>query len=145
MKLTISEEPECGETEITIRCPVMDDAVLRIIASIRAQEKKLTGLKDGKTYVLEPDSVFYCDSVDKRTFLYTAREVYETPLRLYELEERLAGGGFFRASKAAVINLAKVQVLNPMFGGKIEVVLENGERLLVSRQYVPQLKSKLGL
>ena len=31
------------------------------------------------------------------------------------------------------------------WGGKIEVVLENGERLMVSRQYVPMLKEKLGL
>ena len=34
--------------------------------------------------------MLYIESVDKRTFLYTEESVYETPLRLYELEERLA-------------------------------------------------------
>ena len=83
--------------------------------------------------------------MDKRTFLYTADAVYESPLRLYEMEERFGAGDFFRASKSAVVNLARVKSLSPMLGGKIEVLLENNERLMVSRQYVPGLRQKLGI
>ena len=145
MKINVNEMPDCEETEITINCKHMDEAVLNVLASIRAHEKRLTGEKNGKTFVLEPNDVFYAESVDKKTFLYAQSEVFETPLRLYEIEARLAGNGFFRAGKSTVINLSKVHMLNPLFTGKIEVTLENGERLLVSRQYVPQLKSLLGL
>lgn len=144
MKLVVNERESCEETEIIINCKAVDEQVLRVLAAIRVQDKKLTGEKNGRTFVLEPESVFYFESVDKKTFLYTEKEVYETPLKLYELEERLAGK-FFRASKSTVINLAKVQTLNPMFGGKIELLLENGERQMVSRQYVPNLKAMLGL
>ena len=145
MRLTILEQADCQETEITITCRQMDETVLRLAAAIRAADQKLTGVKNQRTFVLEPAEVFYFDSVDKKTFLYTRGEVYETPLRLYELEERFAAAGFFRAGKALVINLSHVRELNPTFGGKIEVVMENGERLLVSRQYVPRLKELLGL
>lgn len=145
MKLNIEELPEWAETEITIRCKAVDETVLRVLAAIRAQEKHLTGVRDGRTFVLEPKEVFYFESVDKKTFLYTEKDVYETPLPLYELEARLAESGFFRAGKSVILNLGRVRVLNPTFGGKIEVVLENGEHQMVSRQYVPQLKSLLGL
>ena len=145
MKIVIHEDPLLEETEIVINCRSADTEVLRLLASLRAYEKKLTGLKDGKTYLLESSQVFYIDTVDKRTFLYTRSAVYETPLRLYELEERLAANDFFRASKSCVINLRAIRSLAPDFGGRLEVTLENGERLSISRQYAAAIKIRLGL
>jgi len=57
----------------------------------------------------------------------------------------LSHGDFFRASKQNIINIAKIAFMRPEFSGKIEVTLQSGERLYVSRQYVPVLKQKLGL
>ena len=71
--------------------------------------------------------------------------MYETPLRLYELEERLAPRDFVRASKSAVVNFSRVQSIRPDLGGRLQLTLENGERLGVSRQYAPAIKEKLGL
>ena len=92
-----------------------------------------------------PSAVYYFEAVDNRVFAYLEKEVYETKLKLYELEERLAGTDFFRASKSTVINLAKVESLSPAFNGRFEAAMKNGEKLIVSRQYVPVLKEKLGL
>lgn len=82
--------------------------------------------------------------MEKRTFLYTDREVYETPLRLYELEDRLESCDFFRASRSSIINFNQIQSLKPEFGGTMQVTMTNGERLNVSRQYAKQIKEKLG-
>ena len=145
MKLTIEQDAACAEPEVKITCRDMDEGLLRIVAALRALDHKLSGISEGRTFVFEPDEIYYFESVDKRTFLYTADRVCETPLRLYELEGKLCHGDFFRASKSVIVNLSRIRMLNPMLGGKIEVVLENGERLMVSRQYVPMLKEKLGL
>jgi DNA-binding LytR/AlgR family response regulator len=116
-----------------------------MLAIIRSFDKKLIGTKDGKTFVIDTTDVLYFDTADKRTFLYTQDNVLETPLRLYELEEQLSGGSFFRASKSMIINISKISSLRPELSGKIEVTLSNAEKLYVSRQYVPELKNKLGL
>jgi len=71
--------------------------------------------------------------------------VYELPLKLYELEEILASAGFIRSAKSQVLNLYKIDSLCPDFGGRIEVTMQNGERLIVSRQYAKQLKERLGI
>lgn len=142
MDIRINEDPACGEPEIVIRCREMDERVVRMIAALRAAEQKLAGVRNGRTFVVDPAEVYYAESVDKRTFLYTADAIYESPLRLYEMEERFGAGDFFRASKSAVVNLARVKSLSPMLGGKIEVLLENNERLMVSRQYVPRAQAK---
>lgn len=145
MKITIQENSLCGETEVSIQCREANEEVLRILATLRAFDKKLMGTKDGKTFIIEAPKVLYCESVDKKTFLYTQDEVYETSLRLYELEERLSSVSFFRASKSVIININKIKSLKPDFGGKLDVTMVTGEKLSVSRQYTQNLKQKLGI
>lgn len=145
MRLNIVEDPACSETEVTIRCREADRQTLEMAASLRAYDKKLTGEREGETYILSAADVLYADTADKKTFLYTVNGVYETPLRLYELEERLGGSDFFRASKSMVVNFRQIKVLRPEFGGRMLLTMGNGERCVVSRQYVPIVKEKLGL
>ena len=145
MKITINETAAIEETEIIINCREGDAEVYKMIAILRSFDQKLTGTKDGRTFIIDALDVLYCESVDKKTFIYTTDDIFETPLRLYELEERLSHGDFFRASKQNIINISKIVSMRPEFSGKIEVTLQNGERLYVSRQYVPTLKSKLGI
>ena len=83
--------------------------------------------------------------MDGRTFLYTAGEVFETPLRLYELEKLLAGRGFLRASKSAVVNFNAVRSLRPDLGGRLRLTMRGGEQIYASRQYAPGIKKKLGI
>ena len=144
MKITIKENEQQEELELVIHCRKADEQVSRLVAALSHLDKKLTGVKDGKTFVLDAAHILYFESVDKRTFAYAQSEVYEIPLRLYELEQRLPRD-FFRASKATIINISKIKTLMPDFGGRLEVRLVTGERLIVSRQYAQDLKNKLAL
>lgn len=145
MKIEINEDSSLQNTEITINCRKIDAEILKIVALLRVMDQKITGVKDDKTYLLDASKILYIDTVDKRTFFYTAHEVYETPLRLYELEERLGKADFFRTSKSTIINFQQIKSLRPDFGGRMLVQMNNGETLNVSRQYVPVIKEKLGL
>ena len=135
----------CSDTEVVIKCPEATDEIKRLAALLQGYGQKMSGVKDGQTFLIDRHDVLYFESVDKRCFVYTASDVYETALRLYEIEERLAGGIFFRSSKSQIINIKKIKSLCPEFGGRIEAVLENGEILRVSRQYSKLLKERLGL
>lgn len=145
MKIIINEVEDIEDVEIVINCKTIDENVTRIISKLKALEEKITGNKDGKIFILDTNEIFYFESVDKKTFIYMDKEVFQTHLRLYELEERLKNTDFFRASKSTIINLRKVRNIVPMFGGRIEILLDNDEKLVVSRQYVPILKNKLDL
>lgn len=142
MKITIQENEALPEIEVVIHCRETSEEVLRLVSALSASERKLTGIRDGRAFILDPAEVLYFDSVDKKTFAYTAQAVYEVQLRLYELEGRLPRD-FFRASKASIINIGKIASIRPDFGGRLEVTLASGERLAVSRQYAHDLKSKL--
>ena len=144
MKIRIEEDASAEELEITIRCRQTNETVIRILEMLRITDRKLTGHRDGRTWLLDAEQIYYIDTVEKRTFLYTEREVYETPLRLYELEGRLESCDFFRASKSSIINFNQIQSLKPEFGGTMQVTMNNGERLTVSRQYARLIKEMIG-
>lgn len=145
MKITIMDRPDGEEDEIIIRCRQMDEQMLKMIYALKAGQEKLTAIKDNNIIQIAPKEVYYFEAVDNKVFLYLEKEVYETKFKLYELEERFRGTDFFRISKSYIINLAKVKSLSPAFNGRFEALMKNGEKLVISRQYVPVLKEKLGL
>lgn len=114
-------------------------------ALLQSCDQKLFGVKQGQTHLIDRQDALYFESVDKRCFLYTAQEIYESPLKLYEIEESLTNEGFFRCSKSQIVNIVKIASLCPDFGGKIEISMENKEKLIVSRQYAKSFKERLGL
>ena len=101
MKIDIDQNSAYEETSVTIRCARLSREVTDLLALLRVYDEKLTGQRGGETHILNAADVLYADTADRRTFFYTAEGVYETELRLYELEQRLAGAGFLRAGPAA--------------------------------------------
>ena len=143
MKINIRIEDHYKETEITICCGQMSDELEKVIASLRVLDLKLTGTKSRQTYILDAAQVLYIDTTDKKTFLYTQSDVYESSLRLYELEQRLSASDFFRAGKSSIINFNKIKSLRSDIDGRLIVRMENDEKLIVSRQYASYVKDKL--
>jgi len=133
------------DVEVIIYCPQTSEAIESIAARLRAPDDRLRGVRDGITHLIDQADVLYFESVDKRSFIYTADSVYETPLRLYEIEERWTDHGFFRSSKSQIVNIAKITSICPDFGGRLEIWLANDERLIISRHYAKQLKERLEL
>ena len=145
MNVTITENPALDDIEVAVACPRIDERVQRIVAALGAFDRTLTGERDGATYRLDVDDVCYAETVDGRTFLYTADAVCQSPLKLYELEDRLAGTEFVRASKQMLVNFDHVEAIRPALNARLQLMLDNGEAVIVSRQYAPAFKRKLGL
>lgn len=139
MKLTVEERPDLEEAEVTIRCPAIDRRVRAIMATANAVDCRLLGTDGTGTFIVEPSEVLYAETVDGRD------RVLESPLRLYELEEALAGTEFVRASKSLIVNFDHVRALRPYLNARLELVLDNGESVIASRQYAPAIKQKIGL
>lgn len=145
MKITILDCAAGEEEEVIVRCRQLDESLLKLLYTLKTGNDKITVSKEEKIYQLPLSQVYYFEAVDGHVFAYVEKNFYDTKFRLYELEERLRQTDFFRASKSTIINLSKVRNIGPDFNGRFEVYMKNGEQLIVSRQYVPELKKKLGL
>jgi len=145
LKIHINQQGDIAETEITINCRQISPEIEKIISLLRVMDLKLTGMKDNQTYILDVIKILYIDTVDKKTFFYTKTEVYETTLKLYELEERLSVNDFLRANKSCIINFNQIKSIKADLDGKLLVTMNNDEKLYISRQYASNFKIKLGV
>ncbi|MCM1258766.1 MAG: LytTR family transcriptional regulator DNA-binding domain-containing protein [Roseburia sp.] len=145
MRITIVEPAPGEEEEIIVKCRDIDDDFMQVLNLLRQGGKKINGYKDGNIYPIDLAEVYYFEAVDQKVFAYCKREVFEIKSRLYELETTLPPKKFLRASKSMILNLGRVKHLSPAFSGRFEAELKNGEKVIISRQYVPELKRKLDL
>lgn len=145
MKIYINEDPSLYETEITISCNKLSPDVEKVISKLRVMDLKLTGKKDNQIHIFDAAKVFYIDTVDKKTFFYTKNDVFETQLKLYELEEQLSALDFIRANKSCIINFNQINSIKTDIDGKLLITMSNHEKLYVSRQYALTVKKKLGV
>ncbi len=145
MKISINIDPDLIDTEIVINCSGLTAETEKIIAALRMADNQLTVIKDGETHILDISRIAYIETVDRRTFVYTESDCYESKLKLYEMEEKLCSGSFLRISKSCIVRLKYIRSLKADLDRRIRITLENGEQLIASRQYADELKKRLGV
>ena len=64
---------------------------------------------------------------------------------MYQLEEKLVNTPFVRISKSLIANLKKIYSIKSEKNSRMCITLSNGEKLIVSRQYLNDIKEKLGV
>ena len=143
MKITIETPGEGEEDEIIVRCRNLDDRTMSLIAALKKENAQITGYLEDRIVKLSPKEIFYFESVDNKVFAYTKDQVYEVRKKLYELEKEFDYADLMRISKSVIVNLAKLAYLRPTFNGRFEARLKNGEKIIISRQYVAEIKKKL--
>lgn len=87
--------------------------------------------------------ILYIESVDDKVFIYLKDECYESGRKLYEFAGMLETGKFAQISKSVIVNLMKIESIKPALNGRFLCHLVNGEDVIISRKYVPEIKEKL--
>ncbi len=145
MKIEILVDEDVTDMKITVTCRQLTPNVEKLLAHLRMMDNQLTGKKNGEIYLLDIARIIYIESVDRKCFIYTSDEVYETDFHLYELEQQLMECGFLRVSKSFLIHLQRIQSLKADINRKIRITMSNGEQIIASRQYADELKNRLGV
>ena len=146
MKLKIEEIELLQETEVTVQHSTnIDEETESILTYLNQFSKIINATKDGGTCKVPLNKIYYIDCVDNRTYLYLQSEVYETALKLYQLEDELTNTPFVRIGKSTIVNIEFLESVRPMLNGKLELLLLNYEKLVVNRRYVNEFRAKFGL
>ena len=145
MKLTIDKNELYLDPEIIVKCKEIDDVLQDIISYIGIADKKMIGEVDGELFFIPLNNILYFESVDKAVYIYTDKQVYRSSAKLYVLEEQLADTYFSRVSKTTILNLKKLNSVRSAKNAKLEGLLVNKEKILISRQYVAEIKKRLGV
>ena len=137
MKLTIQPG---SEEELILRCPDPDAPHIRTLLRVLGDmQRRIPARTETELCFLSPADVLYAEYVERGVFLYTAQNVYSTPLSLAELERE----GLFRCAKSMAVRIGAIRSLQSRANGRILATLQNGEQVLISRHYAAALRSAL--
>ncbi|MCI8293332.1 MAG: LytTR family transcriptional regulator [Hespellia sp.] len=142
MKL-IWEQIIDGEEEVIIRYRVRNAQIDAIAAMVQGTRPKIQAEWEGRTTLFWPEEIYYLENVDGVTYGYLENRVVRIPQSLKSLEKAYENQGFFRCSKAMIINIYKIDFLKSEPGSRIRATLENGEQVMISRKYAKVLRQIL--
>lgn len=145
MKIEINIDEKITDMEIVVTCNRLTPKVEKILTALRMMDCQMIGKKDNEIHILDIAQIIYIESVERKCFIYTADDVYESDFPLYELERQLAEYGFFRVSKSFLIHLPSIHSLKADINRRIRITMVNGEQIIASRQYAEGLKKRLGV
>ena len=145
MKIEIDINEEYSDVSVQIKAPRISQDIEKMISMMRMINMQLAVKRNDETYLLDTDRILYIESVERNTFVYTEDALYESDLKLYEIEQELLKQNFIRISKQSIINLRKIKSLKADVNRKIRVTLIDDEQVLVSRMYANELRKRIGV
>ena len=143
MRLILCERQELEQPEVTVAYREMTEEVKRVSEFVRCVDRTILCRKEAVEYTIPVSDIYYAESVDKKTFVYCEKEVYQCSYKLYELEELLPRGSFVRVSKSTILNIEMLKGVKTLVNSKLEAILSNGERICVTRNYLKEIKETL--
>jgi len=147
MRVRLRIDKNFEEPEIQICNDVLTSRIKQLAEDISAfVNEGITGTDfRGEKVMLPIRNILRFYTENQKVMVQDGKEVYSTQEKLYELEERLDAGQFFRISKSEIVNLKKIKRLDMSVTGTIKVILADGTETYTSRRNVTKLKQCLGI
>lgn len=143
MKIKILQRPEVKETEVDIICKEETAEIRYLYEHIRGFSDNILCHKDRREAKIPLYQIFYLESVDGKTFVYTEDEVYRYHDTLTSLEETLCRLFFTRISRNVIVNVRKFKYVEPYANHRLLVTMKNNEKLLVCRTFRLFVRNRL--
>jgi two-component system LytT family response regulator len=118
-----------------------------LLETIKAQQQHLDRLiikADGRITFLNTHEIDWIEADDKYVYLHTRKGKKMVRQTLSGMEAQLDPQRFRRIHRSAIVNVERIKELQPLFSGEHSVLLENGTKLTLSRNYKDKLFALLG-
>lgn len=125
----------------------LNQKLTALLAEMRPEPKVVDRLaikSGGKVVFVKVTDIDWIEAADNYVSLHVGAETHLLRETMNALESRLEPKQFIRISRSAIVNLERIKELQPMFHGDYSVILRNGTRLSLSRNYREKLQALLG-
>lgn len=143
MIVKLEEHKNQKEIEVLIKYARMSPLIKKLEKIIKSVDKTIKCTLDNSIVWVNASDIYYIEVVDKRTFVYGEKLVYETNYRLYQLLNELSDFGFVQISKSCILNIHYLDSIKPLINSHLQATLRNGEHIYVTRKYVSEIHKKL--
>ena len=125
---------------VTIEYPEYNESVTTLVRKISSMDIGFSAGIDGRQVKIGLSEVYYIENVDRKLFLYTAKEVYRLDSSMADVEAMTIDTDLVRISRTCIMNTDHLKEIRQVKNSHLEAVLDNDEMLIVSRKYLKDIK-----
>ncbi|HEX7335762.1 MAG TPA: LytTR family DNA-binding domain-containing protein [Gemmatimonadales bacterium] len=123
--------------------------LLALLEELSARERsrgrdRLVVRTPERAIFLRTETIDWIEAAGKFVHLHVGRAVHALRESMAELEQELDPARFLRISRSAIVNLERIQEVQPWFQGDYVLILTDGTRLTSTRGYRDNMRRLLG-
>ena len=121
--------------------------LLALVKDLRRDQPRTDRLvvkSGGRLFFLRADEIDWVEAAGNYVRLHVGNSSHLLRETMTSIESRLDPEKFFRIHRCRIVNMDRIQELQPWLNGEYAVVLRTGERLTLSRGYREKLQERLG-
>ena len=99
---------------------------------------------EGRVLFFKIDDIDWIEAADNYVSVHVGSEQHLHRETMSALEGKLPPNRFLRISRSTIVNVERIREMQPMFHGDYVVILKDGTRLSLSRNYRDKLNQLLG-
>jgi two-component system LytT family response regulator len=119
-------------------------ALVKDLRKDQPRSERLVVKSGGRLFFLRTDEIDWIEAAGNYVRLHVGNTSHLLRETMNALEGRLDPEKFFRIHRSRIVNMERIQELQPWLNGEYAVVLRNGTRVTLSRGYREKLQERLG-
>lgn len=119
-------------------------AVLEDLKSGSKYVKRLTIKLTGRTILLPVDEIDWIETYGNYLKVHAGRDAHLIRMTMQSLETKLDPEKFIRVHRSVMVNVEKIKEIYPRSNGDQDLVLQNNQQLMLSRNYRDKFFALLG-
>jgi two-component system LytT family response regulator len=123
--------------------------ILTLLEEINARERgrgrdRIVVRSPERAFFLRTETIDWIEAAGKFVHLHVGRAVHALRESMAELEQELDPTRFLRISRSVIVNVDRIQEIQPWFQGDYVLILTDGTRLTSTRGYRDNMRRLLG-
>lgn len=120
-------------------------ALMKDLRREPAKTDRLVVKSGGRLFFLRTDEIDWVEAAGNYVRLHVGSQAHLLRETMNGIEARLDPERFFRIHRCRIVNIERIQEMQPWLNGEYSVVLRSGVQLTLSRGYRERLQEKLRL
>ena len=125
---------------VIIEYPKWNDSVESLVRKIGRMDISFAGKTEEGSVSIGISDVYYMENVERKLFIYTEGDVYRFDGSMSDIESRIEDTALVRISRTCIMNTDHLKEIRQIRNSHLEAVMDNDEKLIVSRKYLPDIK-----
>jgi len=123
--------------------------ILTLLEELNARERqrgrdRLVVRSPERAFFLRSETIDWIEAAGKFVHLHVGKAVHALRESMAELEQELDPARFLRISRSVIVNIDRIQEIQPWFQGDYVLILTDGTRLTSTRGYRDNMRRLLG-